>query len=181
MNAYERLGIEPQLMLDAAILRAAFQDAGKQAHPDAGGNEQEFATLREAHAVLASPSRRLRHWLELQGIDADPRGAVDSQVMDLFGRVGEVSQRAEALIRRRDEARTALGRALLENETQSCREAVEQAINAIDQAITAQCDAFPSYEQAARPDAAAAAITARNLAFLEKWLITLRALFSRLV
>jgi len=181
MNAYQRLGIEPRLMLDPASLRTAFQDAGKQAHPDAGGGEQEFSALREAHAVLASPSRRLMHWLELQGIKADPRGPVDPRVMDLFTEVGTVSQRAEALIRRRDEARTALGRALLENETQSCREAVEQAITTIEQAISDQCHAFPSYEQAARPDAAAAAITARNLAFLEKWIITLRALFSRLV
>ena len=181
MNAFERLGLEPRLVLDDDALRAAFQTAGKQCHPDAGGSEQEFAALREAHAVLASPSRRLRHWLELRGIDADPRGVVDSQVMDLFASVGEVSQRAEALIRRRDEARSALTRALLESETQTCREAVENAIATIQRAIAAQCDMFADYENSAAPDAAAAATTARNLAFLEKWLATLRALFSRLL
>jgi hypothetical protein len=181
MNAYELLGLEPRLVLDDDALRAAFQAAGKRCHPDAGGSEREFAALREAHAMLASPARRLRHWLELRGMAADPRGVVDSQVMDLFASVGEVSQRAEALIRRRDEARSALARALLESETQMCREAVENAIATIQQAIAAQCAVFAVYENSTATDGPAAATTARNLTFLEKWLATLRSLFSKLL
>jgi hypothetical protein len=181
MNAYELLGLEPRLTITSDDLGKAFRSAGKSAHPDAGGNDQEFARLREAHAILSCPSRRLGHWLELRGLTVESRGAMDPRVMDVFSIVGTVSQRAESLIRRREEARTSLGRALLEQETQLCREAVEDAIAIVEPAIHAQCAAFASYETSSAPDASAASITVRNLAFLEKWQLTLRSLYSRLV
>ena len=127
------------------------------------------------------PSRRLRHWLETRGIAVETRGTVDPRVMDLFATVGEVSQRAEALVRRRQETKTSLGLAMLESETQRCREAVEGAIATMEAAIATQCAVFTHYEAAESPDAAAVSTTVRNLAFLEKWQAGLRSLYARLV
>ena len=152
MNAFHILGIEPRLMIDSETLRDAFREAGRSAHPDAGGEEQAFAALNAAFEILSSPSRRLRHWLELRGLTVETRGSVAPSIMDLFPQVGEVSQRAEALIRRRDEAKSALGRALLERETQACREDIERFIALVEAAIESECADFPTYENAAELD-----------------------------
>jgi curved DNA-binding protein CbpA len=181
MNAFKTLGIEPRLVIAEEAVRDAFREAGKLAHPDAGGAEESFAKLREAFEIVSSPSRRLRHWLGLRGIAAETRGTVDSAIMDLFARVGETSQRAEELVRKRDQSKSALARALLERDTQSCREEVERAIMMVETAIGLQCATFPDYESAPSPDQASASTTVRNLAFLEKWRATLRGVFSRLV
>ena len=150
-------------------------------HPDAGGDEADFARLREAHAILASPSRRLRQWLETRGIAVETRGVVDSRVMDLFATVGDVSQRAETIVRRRQETKSALGLALLEQETQQCREEVEGTIATLATAIFKECEEFGHYEAAAAPDGVRACTSVRNLAFLEQWQAGLRALYARLV
>ena len=181
MNAFEVLGIEPRLVITDEAVRDAFRVAGKQSHPDAGGGQESFAKLREAFDIVASPSRRLRHWLDLHGITTESRGVVTASVMDLFSDIGAVSQRAEILIRRRDETKSALARAMLESETQSCREAVEIAIAKVECAIVGETEKFTEYEDDLTGSVEAAATSMRNLAFLEKWRMTLRGLFSRLV
>jgi hypothetical protein len=181
MNAFEILGIEPRLVIDEETLRDAFREAGRSAHPDAGGDEQSFASLKSAFEILSSPSRRLRRWLELRGLTVETRGPVAAEIMDLFSQVGETTQRAEALARRRDEAKSALGRAMLEQETQSCREDVERCIAMLEAAIGRECSVFPDYENSAAIDLSAASASVRNLAFLEKWRSGLRGVFARLV
>ncbi|MEX1115270.1 MAG: DnaJ domain-containing protein [Akkermansiaceae bacterium] len=180
-NAFDRLGIEPGLVLTEETLREAFRAAGKQVHPDAGGGEGEFTALNEAFAILSSPSRRLRHWLECRGLTVETRGTIDTELMDLFADVGAVTQRAEALIRKRDEAKSTLVRAMLGNETQSCREELEVAIAKVEHWIARECEIFPSLETSEHPDLETAFKTARNLVFLEKWRAGLRAGFSRLI
>ena len=180
-NAFDILGIDPDLTIPDEALRAAFREAGKTAHPDAGGGDDEFARLREAFEIVSSPSRRLKHWLELRGFTAETRGVVDAALMDLFGRIGEVTQAAESLIRKRDETKSALGLAMLERETHVCREAVEKAIAQVEDAIRRECAVFPEIQTADSPDLEASTKTVRNLAFLEKWRAGLRSVFSRLV
>ncbi|MFT4177390.1 MAG: DnaJ domain-containing protein [Luteolibacter sp.] len=181
MNSYELLSLSPRLILSDDELRDAFREAGKNAHPDAGGGEAEFAAIREAHAVLASPSRRLKLWLELRGLTASPRGAIGDSLMDLFSEVGRVTQQAEAVIRKRDEAKSSLVRAMLEGETQICREAVEDAIGKVDAVIERECAVFPELEIATELDLETVSRIARDLAFLEKWKASLRACYARLV
>lgn len=180
-NAFEILGIQPGLTLDDESLRAAFREAGKRAHPDAGGGDEAFAKLREAFETVSSPSRRLKHWLELRGTPAEARGAVDPPLMDLFAEVGEVTQRAAALVRKRAETKSALALAMLERETHLCRELVEKSLRQVESAIANECSVFPEIENQAAVDVTAASKTARNLAFLEKWRAGLRGEFSRLV
>ena len=180
-NAFEILGLEPRLTVDEEALRSAFRESGKCMHPDAGGEEDEFSKLREAFEIIASPSKRLKHWLDLRGTPAETRGTVDPPLMDLFSEVGKVTQRAEIVIRKREDAKSALGLALLEHESHICREAVEKAIGLMDAAMANECATFFEMENAAQVDLEGASKTARNLAFLEKWRAGLRSVFSRLV
>jgi curved DNA-binding protein CbpA len=181
MNAFEVLGIEERLVISEEEVRAAFREAGKKVHPDAGGADGEFAALKEALGILSSPSRRLRHWLLLRGIEVETRGTIGGELMDLFGEVGGVTQRAEAVIRKREEAKSALAKALLENETQASREDVESAISKVDAVIAKACLDFPAMEISGKADAGAVAQVVRDLAFLEKWMAGLRSCYSRLV
>lgn len=180
-DAFQMLGLDQRLGISAEELREAFREAGKRIHPDAGGGEGDFADLQRAHDILASPSRRLAHWFELRGMKIDPRGAVDDSLMDLFAEVGSTMQKCEALIRKRDDAKSALGRALLEDETQRCREELEGMIARVNNRIECECAAFSRYQDAAPSDATNAARSVRNLAFLEKWQASLRAIFPRLL
>jgi curved DNA-binding protein CbpA len=180
MDAFELLGLPRKLEFSENELRAAFREAGKRVHPDAGGCEAEFAKLQEAFLTLASPSRRLKHWLALTGRPGDDRGAITPGLMELFGKVGEVLQRADAVVRKRDEAKSALARAMLEGETHVCREAVEAMIAEVETTIAGESSAFPKIEAGeATPEQAGQIV--RNLAFLEKWRANLRERFSRLV
>lgn len=180
-DAFQLLGMEKHLRLSAEDLREAFREAGKRLHPDAGGGEGDFADLQRAHDILASPSRRLSHWLELRGVKIDARGTVDDSLMDLFAKVGATMQKCEALIRKREDAKSALGRALLEDETQRCREELEGVIARVNDRIECECAVFSRYEDAGSLDAVDAARTVRNLAFLEKWQASLRAMFPRML
>ncbi len=181
MNAFRILGIDERLEISEEEVRAAFREAGKTAHPDAGGGEGEFAALKEALGILASPSRRLRHWLSLRRMEVEIRGTIGGDLMDLFGEVGTTTQRAEAIIRKREDAKSALAKALLEGETQSAREAVEGAIALVDAAIAKTCATFPEMEASGTADLESASQTVRDLAFLEKWRAGLRSVYSRLV
>lgn len=180
-NAYQLLGLDPALVISDETLRDAWREAGKRVHPDAGGGEGEFADLREAFAVVSSPSRRLLHWLQLRGTPGEIRGSIANSLMDLFSEVGTVTGKAEEIIRKRDAAKSMLVKAMLEHETQVAREEVESAISRVEAAISRECGAFERYEGADEPDIAAASMTARNLAFLEKWRAGLRGCFARLV
>ncbi len=180
-DAFQMLGLDQRLGISTEVLREAFREAGKRIHPDAGGGEGDFANLQRAHDILASPSRRLSHWLELRGTKIDPRGTVDDSLMDLFAGVGATMQKCEALIRKRDDAKSALGRALLEDETQRCREELEGMIARVNDRIECECAAFSRYDDAAPSDVTNAARSVRNLAFLEKWQASLRAMFARML
>lgn len=168
------LGIERKLVLSDEELRAAFREAGKTAHPDAGGDEQRFADVQRAFALLSSPSRRVRHGLELLGIPGDDRGTISHELMALFGEVAGVLQQADALVKKRDEARSVLAKAMLEPAMLEARDAVESAIakvNAKLQAALSGCDLG---------DGAAAWQCVRDLAFLEKWQSQLRQRYAAL-
>jgi hypothetical protein len=180
-DAFQRMGIPPGLVMDDDALRGIFLESSKRLHPDAGGGEGEFAALREAMAVLSSPASRLKLWLELCGTPAVVRGVIDTSLMEVFSEVGRVTQGAEALIRKRDEAKSALVRAMLEGETQIKREEVERVIAKVDGLIRVECQAFAGFETGESFDHEAASATARNLTFLEKWRAGLRGCYSRLV
>lgn len=180
MNAFETLGIGERLVFREEELREAFREAGKRLHPDAGGGEGDFAALKGAMAILSGSSRRLSHWLSLRGMVVEPRGMIAERLMDLFGKIGGVTQAAEAVIRKRETTLSALGKALLEPEIQGCLEKVEEMITEVDAMIDAECAVFPEWEKG-MPDLVAASEKVRNLAFLEKWKAGLKSCYAHLV
>lgn len=180
-NAFEILGLEPRLVVSEEVLREAFREVGKRMHPDAGGGDGEFSALRDALAKLSSPSRRLVHWAELRGIVTESRGSIDSGMMDLFTGIGKATQIAEEVIRKREAAKSALARAMMEGETLECRESIERSISAVDAAISNECSIFSEWETASSPDPAEISKVSRNLSFLEKWRAGLRSAYSRLI
>ena len=180
MSPFETLGIEPRLVIEREELNQAFREAGKTAHPDAGGSEEGFAALQAALETLTSPAKRLKAWLEVKGVEVVARGSIGNELMDEFGPVGEVTMQAEAVIRKREAAQTALAKAMLENETQLCREALEATISRIEGFIEGICSRFEGLEQSDSIDPSAVEWH-RDLTFLEKWQASLRALYGRLL
>lgn len=176
-DAFAQMGLARRLVLGEDELRAAFREAGKRLHPDAGGDEDSFARLAASHALLQDPGRRLRHWLECHGIEVADHGPLPGQVMDLFAAVGRAIQQADEALRQRDSARSALAKALLEPRTLAARDALAAARAKVEAAIQAELALFPSFEAAPGP---AAADHARALAFLGKWQDQLRAKFAAL-
>lgn len=175
-DAFGKLGLERRLEVSADELREAFREAGKRAHPDAGGQAEAFASVEEARQVLADPGRRLRHWLELQGVEGGLRGSVSGAMMELFSRVGAGLQGADGLIRERERARSALAKALLEGRVQATREELESLSERISEATDACVGCFGRIE-AGELDGWQ---VARDLAFLEKWRAQVRERFGGL-
>lgn len=176
MDPFARLGLEQRLTFSEAELREAFRSAGKSGHPDAGGSGDEFAQLQEAFARLSSPSRRLRCWLEVQGLTGEDRGAISPALLDLFSVVGAALQQADAVTKRREAALSALAKAMLEPAVQQAREALEAALDQVAAAIQTEEARFPDLE-AGRGDPW---LAARDLAFLEKWQAELKSRFAGL-
>src|SRR5688572_25561667 len=102
MDPFARLGLEKRLAISEDELREAFRSAGKEEHPDSGGSGDGFSAVQEAFTRLASPSRRLRAWMECQGITGNDRGAISPQLLDLFSKVGAALQKADAVTKRRE-------------------------------------------------------------------------------
>lgn len=176
MNPFATLGLEPRLALPEEELRAAFREAGKREHPDAGGSSEDFARTQEAFALLSRPSKRLRAWLEAREITGDERGAISPGLVDLFGKVGAILQQADAVTKRREAALSTLAKAMLEPAVQQAREALEAALDDIAAALAGEEAHFPAIE-AGQGDPWR---TARDLAFLEKWQAELKARFAGL-
>lgn len=176
MDAFAQLGLPRRLDLSEEELRTAFREAGKRVHPDAGGTELEFAKLQESFVLLGSPSRRLKHWLVLQGVPGEERGSISPELMDLFTQVGGIVQPADELIRQREAALSVLGKAMLEGRTQQTRESLERMQSVLDEAIAEKSSAFPQVESGAVDGWQ----VTRDLAFLEKWQAQLRERYGKL-
>jgi curved DNA-binding protein CbpA len=176
MNPFARLGLEKRLTISEAELREAFRSAGKSGHPDAGGSGDDFALLQDAFARLSSPSRRLRCWLEANGLTGEERGAISPALLDLFSIVGASLQQADAVTKRREAALSALAKAMLEPAVQQARESLESTLDQVSKALQTEEARFPELE-AGRGDPW---LVARDLAFLEKWQAELKSRFAGL-
>jgi len=169
-DAFKRLGLERGLSVDEGELRAAFDRHCAEMHPDAGGDPEEFARLREAHAILRSPAKRLRHWLETGGVAWEAGGSVPDMLMGMFGAIGELLQRVDGLTENKAAARSALGRSLLEREGMELLAEVEGRMDAVRGVREELAGRFEEFASAgAQVCAGEAAEVARALVFLEKW------------
>ncbi len=176
MDPFARLGLEKRLAISEEELREAFRAAGKRDHPDAGGTGENFRALQEAYARLSSPAKRLRAWLEANGVTGEERGAISPELLDLFSKVGAALQTADDVAKRRAAALSTLAKAMLEPAVQAAREKLEEALAELALAFQAQEAAFPQIESGGGDPWR----IARDLAFLEKWQAELKARFAGL-
>lgn len=176
MDPFTLLGLARRLAIAESELREAFRLAGKSGHPDAGGSGEEFTALQQAFARLSSPSKRLRAWLECQGLTGQDRGAISPQLLDLFSSVGIALQQADDITRRRSAAMSNLAKAMLEPAVQAAREKLEASLEEVALAIQTQEAVFPLIESGQGDPW----LVARDLAFLEKWQAELKSRFAAL-
>ena len=87
VDHFEILGMERQLDFSSETLRRHYDERCQEAHPDAGGTTSDFDAVTEAHKCLASPSRRLRHWLELSGFAVVEDGSLPPAVEERFEKI----------------------------------------------------------------------------------------------
>jgi DnaJ domain len=179
MNAFEILGVPETLLLDEDFLNAAYRNVGKKNHPDQSEGGNQFNLLNEAMQILLSPSKRLKHWLELQKLAGNVRGVVDGDLLNWFGKIGHVLQQVDALLRRYELFQSLLGKAMLEVEIHDCRNNVEVMIGEVESLITEKCEVFLEI-QLRNISPEKSWICVRDLTFLEKWRAQLRDRYSQL-
>ncbi|WP_379714104.1 hypothetical protein [Haloferula chungangensis] len=126
--------------------------------------------------LLSQPSSRLRHWLELEGIEGDFRGALSSSLVSIFSEIGPKFQAADDLIREREAAASQLAKALLEGRVQACREDLEEIQERLTEEIAGRVASFAEIERGEGDGW----MVARELAFLEKWQAQVRERFAGL-
>lgn len=177
MNAFAKLGLEVSLVISAEEIREAFRMRAADSHPDGGGDEAEFAALREARDVLESPAKRLREWLRVKGVEADGRGTIAGELVDFFQKVAETGAQAEAAIKSATEAQSALAKGMVEVRMMGVREKVKDLLAEIEAEISGRVGKFLDIEKGESD----AATVMRDLVFLEKWRGAMRSLYGRLM
>lgn len=173
MDAFAQLHLPRQLCLDEASLREAYRAASKRAE-----QESEQAAVTAAYQLLRSPSSRLRHWLELQGLQGETRGVIDGELVDWFGQIGAVIQESDALLRRRDQCQSALAKAMMEKEVQAGRVRIEQWQGRLHEWLGQKTAMFGEIE-AGHVGVAEAWTCVRDLGFIEKWQQQLRERYGK--
>lgn len=164
-------------MISVEEIREAFRARAAEAHPDGGGEEADFAALREARDILESPAKRLREWLRAKGVESDPRGTIAGELVDFFQKVAETGAAAEAAIKAAGEAQSALAKGMAEVRLMGAREKLKDLLAEIEAGIAVREGIFPAIEKG-ETDAATAL---RDLVFLEKWRGAMRSLYGRLM
>lgn len=176
IDAFEELGIKRSLLLEVSDLRESFRERGKLAHPDAGGGMEAFLRLQQSLALLSEPSSRLRHWLELNGVEGDIRGAISLSLVDFFDEISRRLAKADALIRERKAASSHLAKALLEGRVHACREELEDLQGRISEMTEERVAGFGGIERGEIDGWK----VARDLAFLGKWMNQVKERYAEL-
>ena len=175
MNAFDTFSLTPTLVLDLKDLREIYQNLAAENHPDNDGDKQQFEKINLDYAVLRSPSKRLKAFMQHEGIKYDSRGAVSNDLMDLFMRVGSLVQEADAFIRKKSAATSILAKALLEAESMELQDKLSELIAIIESNQSKITESFSSpINDSELPQ------IARNLSFLEKWQAQLQQRYGSL-
>ncbi len=171
------MGLRVGLVISDEEIREAFRVKSAVLHPDSGGDESEFARLKEAQDVLMSPARRLKEWIAARGLGVDSRGQIEGALMDLFQKVSEVGAAAEHLIRENESAKTALVKAMVEVKLIKQRELIQELLQSVVSELEQRAAKFQQVEESQIDPG----IIMRDLIFLEKWRATLKGIYGRLM
>jgi hypothetical protein len=179
MDAFVELAVERCLDLDLQDLQEQHDRLSREVHPDAGGAEGDFDRLRESFEILRDPVRRVRHWLELHG--AKPGMAVDGQALELFGVVGGLIERCDAVVKRKGEGRSALVKSLAEREGIGLLMEVEELLARVGEERRRLEGRFSEFDARGRAESLPEVISvAGTLIFLDRWEGQLRERWVRL-
>jgi curved DNA-binding protein CbpA len=101
--------------LDPAALKDAYHRKTLQTHPDTAAPDRQsnFTQLNEAYQVLQDPKRRLHHLLSLENCAPSANEAIPQELQELFLLIGELNQRATALLEKIRTTSNSLSRSLL--------------------------------------------------------------------
>ncbi len=125
------LGEERRPWLDLATLKQKYQKLALALHPDTrpkGHDADDFAVIIEAHRVLTEPRLRLRHLLQLEGVQSEGKQPVPHDLADFFPRLAKVLQQTDALLAKSATATNALGKSLLRAEVVQQQAAIKTNI-----------------------------------------------------
>lgn len=175
-DAFASLDLPRTLVLKEEDIRSAYRTVGKREHPDDGGNEEAFAQMSQAYQILLSPARRLRHWLELQGVRGDSRGVIDGALLEDFGRVGQCLQETDQLLSQHETCHSQLAKALLQPKIQQQRESIDGLQAHLEILTQEKTSAFLQIDKL---DHEQAWTLVRDLTFLEKWQQQLRDRYGK--
>jgi curved DNA-binding protein CbpA len=172
-DAFATLGLPRAAAMDEEVLRHAYAEKSRAAHPDHGGDERLAADTNAAYETLHSPDKRLKHLLEL----AAPDGArqwrtvpLDDGMMNLFSKLGSALEASAKLLERKQKAQSALAKALLANDEMRHREALELIGCEIEQRRKEMERQLPALE----PGWVQLAAMQAKFAYLSKWRIQVR-------
>ena len=170
-DAFAIFGLERTLTIDDSELESTWKELSRAHHPDQeSGDTDRSATVNRAYDTLRSPSRRLRHWLELRDVAIGRQAAIEPALMDLFGQIGPPLQEADDVIRKRKAASSALARALLAEPEMAVQQQLQRLLGQLHGELATTLERFPELESL--PPSAegteSLAVLAR-LGFLEKW------------
>ncbi len=174
INFFTLLGLPQAAVLDEAALQAAYHEKSRAAHPDKpGGDAQLAAEINSAHEILAAPEKRLKHLLDLHAVPwrAIP---ISNEMMALFSQLGPQLQNAAALAKKKQQATSALSKALLAPEEMKLREQLEEIGFQIETARTEILDSLPAFDTDLTAHLTDLQVTQATLSYLAKWQAQIR-------
>jgi curved DNA-binding protein CbpA len=175
MDPFECLGLPPRLSLDAAELEKRVQEESARSHPDAGGEPARFEEVRQAGEILKNPASRLRAAIARGEGEPPSRGAVPGSVMDYFSPVATLLENVSTLIKKRREARSGLGRAVLDARVPEVKRELEEMAGHLSTLEAELVGRFPEFDERGWERCSEEmAEVSRGLVFLRKWQAELR-------
>ncbi len=174
------LGLPRRPLVDETSLKAAYHRLAVVWHPDAaGGDVDKFRFLQEARRVLTSPASRLRHLLELDGLE--PGGNASPPFADVFMRVGSALQGGERVLRNGEGIQSAIAKAVWRRELVGVLNSVREqrrALVELQDALWQELDDLDARWPGVDPGAVAA--LASKFGYLARWDSELHAMEFRL-
>jgi DnaJ-domain-containing protein 1 len=174
-NFFKLLDVEQATTIDLEILADHHQKLAAKYHPDNSESNQDdsdYRLINTAYQTLKSPSKRLVHLMELDGVHYEKRGTVSDHLMDLFMSTAQTLQDTDAFLRKKSTTTSALAMALLEAESQQLQERISKQIDSVETETSSTLAKATLTEQLSN--------VARDLAFLEKWQAQLKQRYARL-
>ncbi len=130
------LNEERRPWLDLDALKQKYQKLTLALHPDVRLESREtgdFTSVTEAHRVLSDPRLRLRHLLQLEGVEPGDKKRVPDDIAELFPAVAKVVQEADALLTKSAAASNALSKSLLRAEAAKQHTALKATLTDLQQ------------------------------------------------